>query len=299
MADLTAEQARVVKATTNNIETGYQALRKASANIQTLLYAGQATCDDLKAYNLWALAIYGTQQTMLATLRATGVSAPQSIAYPTLFTWKGVPGAQAWQINCNPSTNTLSGALAAAMAPVSPTSQFVDPKMITVIHAQPENQGALPSYGQLIQQNGALGIFGIDDLFIAGIVIAVIAASAAIVALASYFKEKDIQEETTKRNAIQLQAYQSYTEQRAACYTKCVAIAGNSAEGCTTQCARLVPAPQIVTDAARGVATSGLGILGTIGLIALAAVGGVAAVHYYKTRYGGNHEPRILTTHDE
>src|SRR5690349_4434246 len=113
----TQEQTEQVKRITESLENTYQNLRKVARNISGLLAVNRATCDEIKAYNLYAMSVYDAQRGMLTNLRANGVTdAPALPQSPTLFAWKGVAGEDAFTINCTGEETSLSGALARALS---------------------------------------------------------------------------------------------------------------------------------------------------------------------------------------
>lgn len=284
----TPEQAAQVKRITDNLEATYQSLRKCAANISTLIAANQATCDEIKAYNLYALSVYQTQQGILSQALAAGENVPSQPAFPTLFAWKGVDGAQAYQMDCSSSPQSLSGALAMAFgAPVKAGTKFVGPNEIKIVTQDPHvfdpQKNAVPSLAQLAQlnPNGTLGLGPLAIIVIAAVAFGL--GAVAIYEIGKWLTEKDIQEETTSRTKIQADAFAVFTAGRASCYQACVG-KGGSISDCTNSCNSLVPKPDIKIDSAR--ATTGLGTLGTVGLVTLAAAVGIAGYLYIRHRGG-------------
>jgi len=275
MADIT-EQTATVKAIAANIDAGYMALQKAAGNITGLLKVGKATCLDIQAYNAFARAVYYAQVAMVQRAQAAGdaTNLPSVISYPTYFPYKG-------QINfACPSASGLQGMLAAAMAPPTPATVYLSLDDVQVINGQKPNvQGAMPSYAELTRAQGQLGLPVLVWLLIAGA--AVYLGSRAISALFDYFAEAKIQEQTTARNAQLLEGYATQTKARLDCYQQCMTRAGNSDAGCTDVCAKLITKPpELATGSQR--ATTGLGFLGTVGLVAVAAVGGYLAFKFVR-----------------
>lgn len=272
-----------VKKVTDNIEAAYQALRRAASALGALVTAGRATCDEVKAYNLWALATYNAQRGMLTTLRAAGEqNVPALPTSPTLFVWKGVAGADAWKIDCSTPVNGLSDAMSRALAGPQPNSIFLNANNIEIYTSDPEifNPRAAPSIAALTpQSNGQLG-------FVWVIVIAAIAITVyvGIPALTAYLTENSIQEETTERMKTSATAYANYLTSRAACLADCLNRGGTQA-ACTTSCEKLIPRPDLTVDSARG--PLGLGFWGTVGLAVVAVGGGAVAFKLYQRRRGG------------
>lgn len=257
---------------TNDLEATYQSLRHTAANIQSLLNAGRATCDEIKAYNLWALAIYNTQRGMLTALRASGEpNIPELPAYPTLFMWRGVAGADAWRIDCNATQQGLTGALRDAMNP-GPNVIYLSTQEVETFS---EDQSAIPANTPNLSTlvavtQGSLG-WVVLGLVIAGIVLAVTAA-AGLYALANYWQEQSIQEETTARAKVQAVAFQQYTSARVGCYQDCLSRGYTQAQ-CTDVCSKLIDKPNIVIDSARKPGeTNNFITAGAV--LAIAAVGG-------------------------
>lgn len=258
-----------VKKIAASLEETYQSLRRTAANISGLLAVGRAACDEIKAYNLWALAVYNTQRGMLTALRAAGeTGVPDLPPMPTLFAWKGVSGAEAWKIDCDREQQGLTGVLRAAMmsgrAPIYLSTSQID----IVTQGQGLDVSAAPSLEKLDQMT--LGAIPLVWIVVAGLAVTV-SLSLGIVALSRYMTEQSIQTETTERTAIQAAAFEKYTAARMACYADCTA-RGNSAEVCAQTCARLVDKPNLKIDPAR--ASSGTGFFTSAGIIAaLSATG--------------------------
>jgi hypothetical protein len=307
MADLTADQQAQIKRISDSIEACYQKLRAVAKNMSGLLQYGRATCDEVKAYNLYALSVYNTQRGMLAALRAAGqTDVPALPTFPTLFTWKGVSGADAWKLDCKASgmsglglyerppiigshgSLALSGVLRAAIESTSrPDAQYLNTSQISIVTQDqdlftPGSQ--IPSLAELSAEGG-LGNPVI--LVIAGLV--VLALAAGFYALALYMKENTIQEETTKRSEIQLTAFQDYTNKRLACINSCASVQSNSYQGCVDACTKAIPVPNIKTETGREQPSS-IGFFGMVGLAASAGVAGIILWAMFKKhghRWGG------------
>ena len=276
---------QLIKAITSNLESTYNNLRRSASSISGLLAVGRATCDELKVYNLWALATYNAQRGMLATLRNAGENVPTLPTYPTLFAWRGQAGTNAINFDCSGQESSLSGlaenragrrvrARAMKRALSGPDAQTVyvssdQVEAVTVDQADYDTASG-PSFADLANQ-GQLGIAPIVILIIAGLSVAVY---FAIDAIAAYLTESDIQRETTERTAIQSQAFATYTQARLSCYADCTG-RGGTTEACVDTCARLVDKPDIKIDSARGIAS--WGFFQWIGFTVVAAAGGVAA----------------------
>ena len=274
-----------VKNITDAIEGTYQAMRKAASNIAGLLQLGRATCAEVRAYNLWALAVYNEQRGMLETARAAGQQGLPSLPpSPTLFTWKGVQGKDAWNIDCG-SSSTLSGAMSAALRGAD-NAQFLstDQLQISTTDQFLYNPESAPSFATLYnvqqmraQQNG-LGIAFI--IIIAGIAITAIAG--AVIALAKYFETKEIQENNAKQVKLQADAFANYTAARLSCYADCTR-GGQTAEKCVEICKGLVKEPSIKTS----FSTEKWGFLQWTGLTVVVGAGALVAYKVYQRKQAG------------
>lgn len=286
-----ADQAKQLKTIADNLEVTWQSLRRAAANIAGLLQAGRATCDEVRAYNLWAVAVYNTQRGMLATLRANGEQGvPELPPAPTLFTWKGVAGADAWKIDCGNEATTLSGAMKKALKGPTDTTQYLSTNEVNIVTqdqflTQPDNA---PSFAQLIalqQQRAQEGVAGLGVawsvvILIAGITIGVGIGLAAIM---SYLKSSDIQEANTKQTALQAEAFANYTNARLTCYSSCTA-SGKSTEECVATCAKLVDKPKFTFP---GAPNGKWGMLQWIGFTVVAGAGTLIAVKVWQRKRAG------------
>lgn len=247
-----AADADRLKIIADNIERLYQAMRRAAGNIAGLLQVGQATCEEVRAYNLWALATYNTQRGMLATLRANGeTGVPELPAAPTLFTWKGVSGDAAWQINCGAQGLSGLGSLKAAMKPPQAQARRLSTNEIQIVTQDPHvfDPERAPSFSTLLQVQSArtqagmngLGVFPVILIVIAGIAIAV---SVAVAAIMKYLETSEVQESNSKQVALQADAFANYTAARLECLKTCTGKGGKT-EDCVDTCAKLIQKPQI------------------------------------------------------
>lgn len=245
-----ADAARL-KTITDNIERTYQQMRRSAAAISGLLQIGQATCEEVRAYNLWALAIYNTQRGMLATLRANGEQGvPELPPAPTLFAWKGVTGEAAWQIDCGTKGVAGLGALRAAMQPSSRARRLSTNEVQIVTQDQhafdPERA---PSFATLLQvqaqraQQGVAGL-GVAPLVLIAIAGIALAVSVAIAAIMKYLETSAVQESNSKQVALQAEAFANYTNARLECLKTCTSKGGDT-EGCVATCNKLVDKPAI------------------------------------------------------
>lgn len=245
-----ATQAERLKKITDDIQSTYESLRRAAANISGLLQAGRATCDEVKAYNLWAVAIWNTQRGMLASLRAGGEpNVPPDPPQPTLFVFRGVPGEQAINISCAGEESSLSGLMKRAMRGPAVTTRFFGYNDVQISTSDPfvNNPEAAPSYKALIEmqqrrpQEKALG--AVQAVFII-IALATVVVSIAIVAIMQYLEVNAVQEANTEQTKLQADAFANYTSARLECLKGCTA-QGKSTEDCVDICRDLVDKPNI------------------------------------------------------
>jgi hypothetical protein len=243
-----ADDATRLKIIADNIERLYQSMRRAAAHIAGLLQVGQATCDEVRAYNLWALATYNTQRGMLATLRANGEqNVPELPAAPTLFAWKGVSGDRAFQIDCDAQGLSGLGALRAAMAP-GPKRKLSTNEIEIVTqdpHAfDPERSptfAALVAVQQERAKSAGLGALPLVLIAIAGIVLGV---SVALVAIMRFLEVSKIRETDSKIVADQAAAFANYTAAKLECFKTCTG-QGEKTDACVAKCNKLVQKPDI------------------------------------------------------
>jgi hypothetical protein len=244
-----ADQAQQLKSIADKLQGTYLALTQAARNIAGLLQLGRATCDEVKAYNLWALAIYNTQRGMLQSLKAGGQQGiPDLPTYPTLFVWKGQAGANAHAIQCAAAPSSLSGAMKRALRGPSKASPLLSTNEITIATRDqnlydPENS---PSFAALLkvqasrQEQAGVGVVGVL-IAIAAIAITVTVAIAAIM---HYLEVSKVEESNTEQVRQQAVAFANYTAARLACYSSCTQ-QGKSTEECVSICAKLIDKPEI------------------------------------------------------
>lgn len=291
-----------VKLITDQLEATYQNLRLAASNLSGLLNVGRATCDEIKAYNLWALATYNAQRGMLDTLRAEGEQGvPDAPEYPTLFAWNGLTGEDAVNFDCTGQETSLSGAMAAALRGPTPQAIYLGLDKIKVVTTDQHvySPEASPSFATLLAIQDAranpqagLGVVWVL-IAIAGIAISL---TIAITALLNYLTKSNLEEETTKRTQAQSQAFAVYTAARLQCYSACMA-SGKSAADCVTTCQNIVDKPNFGPPPG----TPGQwGLLQYVG--ATVVIGGIALVGwklYERKTMGEPIFPGFLPHHDE
>lgn len=282
------EQSAQVKRITDNIEESFQNLRKIARNLSTLLIVGRATCDEIKAYNLYALAIYDSQRAMLTHLRANGVTdAPELPPSPTLFGWKGVSGENAFRIDCTGQATSLSDALSQAFASAAqPNAVFVGSDQIRIVTQDPNvffPERDMPSLDEITKQaaTAGLGVAPMVIVLIAGLTLGLVAY--AVSALAALLKEKNIQEQTTVRANVQLKAFEAYSTARMSCYDSCIG-KGNTVDACVKTCKTLVDKPKIDVTPRSGLppADDSFGLFAKVGLVTLAGLGGLIIFKMHK-----------------
>jgi len=281
-----ADQAQRLKTITGNLEATYQALRRAASNIGGLLKVGRATCDEVKAYNLWAIAVYNTQRGMLATLRANGEQNVRELPdAPTMFGWKGVRGQDAVQINCAGQATSLSGAMKVALrGPNEGTTQYLSTNEIDVVTDDPfvfapENSPSFATLAALTQTREAgLGVVGVI-IVIAG---ALITVAVAVTAIMHYLEVSKVQEANTAQTKMQADAFATYTAARLACYASCTQ-QGKSTEQCVEVCKGLVDKPNIRIPGM----TTKWGMLQWIGFTVVAGAASITALKIWQRKREG------------
>lgn len=286
-----ADDSARVKLITDNLESTYQSMRRVASNLAGLLHLGRATCDEVRAYNLWALALYNEQRGMLETLRQAGQQGVPALPMnPTLFTWKNVRGEDAWKIDCSGQASSLSGAMSSAMRGPNDQTKYLSTNdlAITTSDQYVYNPERSPSFSQLYQvqqaraqQQGGLGVAPLLIIVIAGLAIAAVAA--AVVAVAKYLETKEIQESNTKQVKLQADAFANYTAARLSCYADCTK-GGKSAQECVSICKNLVDKPNIKTSF---LSNGKWGVLQWTGFTVLAGVGVFTAVRIYQRHKSG------------
>lgn len=241
-----AQQAERVKRITDQLELTFQALRGAAANISGLLQMGRATCEEVRAYNAWAIAIFEAQRGMLTTLRGAGqTDLPAQPSPPTLFPIRGRSGTEAVLIDCGGS-GTLAGLMSAAMNPGKST-KLLSTNEIEISTSDPHvyNPSAAPSFQQLLalqsQRQAGLGVAPLVILI--GAIVVAIVVSAALTALFKYLETNSIQEANTEIVRQQAQAFAKYTEARLSCLAQCTQ-SGRSIDDCTSTCDKLIDKPE-------------------------------------------------------
>ncbi len=272
LGDDTADQAARLKVISDNLEATYQSLRQAAASISGLIQAGQATCEEVTAYNLWAQAIYNTQRGMVASLRAGGeadVTEPQP---PTMFAFTSE--------SCPSPTQDLSGALGRAMRGPSATTRYLSSKDVSV---QTSDQyvydpTSSPSYKTLVAvqaqraQSQGLGFAPLLLIVIAGIAVAV---TVAIVAIMHYLEVNEVQEANTAKTQMQAAAYQNYLAARLQCLATC------KTDDCVTSCNKIAKPAFDLPGSGKW------GNLQWIGFSVVVGVGALVAYRLYRRHQEG------------
>jgi hypothetical protein len=268
-----------IKQITDDLEATYRALNSAAGNLDKLLAIGQATCDEVQVYDLWAISTYNLQKGMLDTLRAAGQPGiPNRPPDPRLYAWHGVDGSQAYNFDCSGS-KSLSGAMARALRGPTATSQLLSFNEVRAINQIPPPPGpGVPTFAQMANRGTGLGNPIPLIIWIALAVITLIAVAEFV----SYLEENAIQVEQTNRTRVQAEAYDKFLAARAECFSAQVA-RGVAPGDATNACAKLVEAPQIDMPG------NGLGFFGWLGVISAAGVGGMGLLFYLQRKYGAGH----------
>lgn len=295
MAETEAQRTARIKSMTDAIEAAYKSTRVAFTKISGLLQIGQATCAEVRAYNLFALGIYDTQKSMLATLRATGQTGlPNLPTQPNLFAWKGMSGYNALNFPCGSKATNLSGLLGEVLRGPGPDTQFISIKDVEISTQGIEqyNPGAAPKLAEFVKsleadqamQQAQQGLGALP--IVAWIVIAAVSISATtafIAALAYYFTTSKIEEEGTKRYQQYAETYTAFLATRLKCIEDCVA-KGNSQAGCTAVCERALPVPKNPAEVIKRQQAQQWSTLELVGLGAAVLVGGVVVYNLWQRK---------------
>lgn len=278
-----------VKTITDALEATYQNLRVAAANISGLLGLGTATCDEVKAYNLWALATYNAQRGMLQTLTANGEqNIPDAPAYPTLFAWNDQQGEDAVYIDCTGQASSLSGAMKRALKGPDATSVLVGLDKIRIVTQDQYvyNPEKSPSFAQILESQKQAGL-GIGALLVFIIVAGVsLTVAYAVSALLDYLKASKLDQEVTKQTQAQAAAFANYTGARLQCYQACVN-QGTSAQDCVATCTKIVDKPDIKIPCLGPNCDTSWGALQWIGFTVVVGSIGMIAYKIYEHKKTG------------
>lgn len=270
-----------VQQITNDLQASYESLQSSSSNISGLLSMGVATCDEIKAYNLWALATYNAQRGMLATLRANGETVPELPPYPTLYAWNDVQGEDALNIDCTGQASSLSGAMGRALQGPDAGTVYLGLDRIRIVTTEQYNYNpqASPDFAQLLAQQQQAGQLGLAPLAILIIVAGLTLTIAyGISALLSYLEQSKLEEDQVKLVKEQANAFATYTAARLQCYNACRS-GGKSDNDCVAMCTKLVDKPNIKTPCLGPDCKTEWGILQWVGFTVVA---GVAVMIGYK-----------------
>lgn len=240
-----------IKKITDNLEASYQSLNRAALSLTTLVRAGRATCDEVRVYNLYALSMYASQRGMLSALRAAGEpNVPALPPNPTLFAWKGISGAQAYNVTCDGKPGSLSGLMGRVLKGPADGAVYVSSDQINVERGAPPSDVKVPSLAALVQAQAASGL-GNPIVLIVIIAAIAVTISVGLYALFSFLTENAIQVETSDRMRVSSAAYEKFIGARAACVSQCLT-KGESMVNCVAACDSLIPKPNLIVDSARG-----------------------------------------------
>jgi hypothetical protein len=242
---------------TTAVENAWNTVRRAARSVSLLYAQGAATCQDVKTYNLLALAVYESQKAMLEFFRAQGVTGlPALPPSPTLFNWKTTLGKDSALLDCS---MPLAGSLAVQPLPSGSltvsTSEpnYMDPQIVT-FDFQKSGLGLAPL---------------IIYLVVAGVGFA--AGFTAVVAFANAIEAKSEQKrmmlEIDKKAQVALGMYEARNKCMASCTVK------DTNEVCFDKCLQLIPQVDVSPTAMAGKwdfwSLLGLGVLGAIAGVAL------------------------------
>lgn len=300
-----ATDAERLNTISQGIQTTWELLRRAAANIAGLLQMGKATCDEVRAYNLWAIAVYNTQRGILATMRANGEQGiPELPAAPTLFAWNGVSGDQAYNIDCTGQASSLSGLKASmkrALKGPDATTTYVSTNEIRIVTndqfmMQPDKSPTIAALIQMQNQPPPQQMNGLGIAWALVILIATIAVTVtvSVLAILRYLEASEIQEANIAQVQAQADAFANYTAARLACFTQCTG-SGKSTDDCVDYCKKLVDAPSIKLPGQ----LDSWGVLQWIGFTVVAGAGTFAAVKLWKRHREGKPVFELPDMHSE
>lgn len=290
----TPEQIAAVQNMMASVEVAYQATLRSRRSIETLAQLGQLKCRDVQNYNLQSSAVWAYQSTAARLIVAGGGVAP-AIPDPVYITWKGVPGDQAADIDCNAAGN-LSGPGSAWKKIVGRATAWMkspsisgadiewrtgpsvaDQKLVANAVAKAVRKAGPPPRGGL---NGValglapLAVFAIKCVLVGALVVL---SAWAVTSVLDAFHDVPGKQIAYDVVAIQAEQNDKILTLRTACYTDCSG-RGRDPAACAKSCGDAYPPfkPSMLS--------SGMGILGTVAGVAVVGVVGYGAYRFMKSR---------------
>jgi len=267
MAELTQDQVTAIQGLTQNVDVAYRALQRSKTALSYLIIQGQATCNDVKNYNLMVQSTYYYQKSVTEIIKASGGSAP-TVQPPLYVSYKGKTGDAAVNIDC--SQGQING-----WRPNGLGDFYLDPSAVEWKQEPTPSDNAaitkaLAGIGKLQppQNNGQLGnplLLAVIPLILWGVIVGV--AGYIVLKVVETLTDVPQKKEYTRQVAIAAEQHAATMEARKKCYEDCIARKKDPAE-CAKNCSRLNPE---FTPPSPGFS---LGIVGKI-VAGVAAVGAV------------------------
>lgn len=259
-----AEAAAILKRTTDNVEAMYTKLVNASRGLSVLALNEKAYCNELRQYNLYAMACYQWQLSMIQSFKAMNVQGvPASPKFPTLFKIAGKSGTESLNIQCS----TLQGlgglnedgtVKKDAIEIVTTDQQLLDPNaQPPVFDVDPNQIFGKTTPGMGLEPVTVVTIVLVGVLILIGLTI--------VKSIVSSLVGQGVEEERTRQARMQIDAFNSTIAARSDCFNKCLQT-GSPAADCAKTCEAAFKAdiPGI---------PGGMGTLGMIGLGVVAVTG--------------------------
>lgn len=273
---LTQQNINDVQALTANVDAAYRALIRSRTALSYLINAGQATCNDVKSYNLMVKATFFYQKSIADIIRASG-GTPPAVQQPYYVAYKGRSGEDAVNIDC-------SSAALAGWRPTGLGDYFINPKDVEwKVGPTPSDTAAIGQVVGRLAKDTGLGnplLAVAVPIILWGIVIAV--TGLIILKIVEALTDVPGKREYTRQVQIAAERHAATLEARQKCVADCTA-AGKDYNICARDCSRLNPGFSPPSPA------FSLGLIGKI-VIGVAAIGGlllVGTVVYRKATEGG------------
>lgn len=272
---LTQQQINDVQALTANVDASYRALGRSRTALSYLINAGQATCNDVKAYNLMVKSTFFYQKSIAEIIRAQG-GTPPAIQQPYYVAYKGRSGEDAVNIDCS---TALSGWKATGLG-----DYFIDPKDVEwKVGPTPSDTAAIGQVLGRLSKDQGLGnplLLVAVPIILWGIVITV--TGLIVLKIVEALTDVPGKREYTRQVQVAAERHATTMEARQKCVMDCLAKGGDHTT-CARNCSRLY------SDFKPPAAAFSLGLIGKI-VIGVAAIGGlllVGTIVYRRVADGG------------
>ena len=274
-----AEKVANVTQTLANIETMYQAVRRQALAISVLYARGSASCVTVRDYNLLALAVYGTQKAILASLTASGAEGLPSLpTSPTLFTWNGVIGENAVVVQCAPPAG-----VAGVFGATGP-SGIIPPGSLAITTSDPDWQNPYPTLASL-----APGQLGNPLAMIILVGVGILAGSYMLVKLFDMLTSRSIDARATAETAAKAVQSTAIVEGLAGCVLACQT--KSDPADCIDACHRAYPIPSLSPTFPS--TTGSWGTFALAGLVGATIVGTLGFLKYRQHRAGRSYASEL------